>query len=87
MRNTRRAAVVIATAFLFCYSAAAPAQGVMDQVPADALAVLKVNRLEQTNKKAAKWTEALGLAQLSPEAANPLQAIQEKLNIREGRPA
>lgn len=80
----RTAAVMVAAVVMFCYSAAARAQGVLDQVPADALVVIKINRLDQTNQKAGKWTEALGLAQLSPEAADPLGALQSKIGVKEG---
>src|SRR4051795_8648898 len=84
MQRIRRAAAVMVAAVVFCYAAAARAEGVLDQVPSDALVVIKVNRLEQTNQKAGKWTEALGLAQLSPDAANPLGALQNKLGVKEG---
>ena len=84
MQRIRRAAAVMVAAVVFCYAAAARAEGVLDQVPSDALVVIKVNRLQQTNQKAGKWTEALGLAQLSPDAANPLGALQNKLGVKEG---
>src|SRR4051812_5175944 len=85
MQRIRRAAAVMVAAVVLCYAAAgARAEGVLDQVPSDALVVIKVNRLEQTNQKAGKWTEALGLAQLSPDAANPLGALQNKLGVKEG---
>jgi len=84
MQRIRRAAAVMVAAVVFCYAAGARAEGVLDQVPSDALVVIKVNRLQQTNQKAGKWTEALGLAQLSPDAANPLGALQNKLGVKEG---
>jgi hypothetical protein len=85
MQRIRRAAAVMVAAVVLCYAAAAArAEGVLDQVPSDALVVIKINRLEQTNQKAGKWTEALGLAQLSPDAANPLGALQNKLGVKEG---
>ena len=72
----------IAAAVLCCICAGARAEGVLDQVPSDAWVVLRVNRLEQTNKKAAAWAEAMGLAQLSPEAADPLGALERHLNLK-----
>src|SRR5688500_4210813 len=84
MQRIRRPAALIVAAVMFCVCTTVRAQGVLDQVPADALVVIKVNRLEQTNQKAGKWTEALGLAQLSPDAADPLAALQNKIGVKEG---
>ncbi len=57
---------------------------VLDQVPADALVVLKVKNLQDVSKKVAKWAEALGLAAQVPEMADPLASLQEKLHIEKG---
>lgn len=81
IRRAGRASVV--AALLLCWSAAtARAEGVLDMVPSDAWVVVRINRLEQTNKKAAAWAEAMGIAQLSPEAADPLGAFEQKMNIK-----
>jgi hypothetical protein len=80
IRRAGRGAVAAAMLLSFC--AAARAEGVLDQVPSDAWVVFRVNRLEQTNKKAAAWAEAMGLAQLSPEAADPLGALERHLNLQ-----
>ena len=83
MKSIRRAGrVAIALAVLVSISAAARAEGVLDQVPADAWVVFRVNRLEQTNKKAAAWAEAMGIAQLSPQCADPLGALEKETNIK-----
>src|SRR4051794_20013970 len=84
MQRIRRAAATLVAAVVFCYGAAARAEGVMDQVPADALVVVKVNKLDKTSQKIGKWAEALGLAQLSPDAAHPLGALEKHLNVRQG---
>src|SRR5688500_926708 len=61
MKITRRAGrATVAVAVLFCFCATVRAQGVLDQVPSDAWVVLRINKLEQTNKKAAAWAEAMG---------------------------
>ena len=73
---------LLAAAVLFCFCATARAEGVLDQVPADAWVVLRVNRLEQTNKKVAAWAEAMGLAQMSPEMADPLGALERETKIQ-----
>ena len=80
--NRRAARVVMVVAVMFCLGAVARAEGVLDQVPSDALVVVRVNRLEQTNKKVAAWAEAMGIAQLSPEAADPLGALERELKIQ-----
>jgi hypothetical protein len=67
---------------MFCFCAVTRAEGVLDVVPADAWVVVRINRLEETNKKAAAWAEAMGLAQLSPEAADPLGALERHLNLQ-----
>jgi len=80
IRRARRA--VVAVALVVCFCASARAQGVLDQVPADAWVVMRVNKLEQTNKKVAAWAEAMGIAQMSPEAADPLGALERQANIK-----
>ena len=80
VRRARRA--VVAVALVVCLCASARAQGVLDQVPADAWVVMRVNKLEQTNKKVAAWAEAMGIAQMSPEMADPLGALERQANIK-----
>lgn len=80
IRRAGRAAVAVAVTFCFC--ALARAQGVLDQVPDGALVVVKINRLDQTNKKAAAWAEAMGIQQLHPDAADPLGAVERQLNLQ-----
>jgi len=57
---------------------------VMQQVPSDALVVIKVNNLKAVSDKVAKFAEALGLAAVSPEFANPLQSLQDNMKIKQG---
>src|SRR4051812_44950327 len=57
---------------------------VLQQVPSDALVVIKVNNLKAVSDKVAKFAEALGLAAVSPEFANPLQSLQDNMKIKEG---
>ena len=80
MRMIRRAAVAVAV--MVCFCAAARAEGVLDQVPADAWVVIRVNRLEQTNKKVAAWAEAMGIAQMHPDAADPLGAAERETKLK-----
>ena len=57
---------------------------VLDQVPSNALVVIKVNNLKATSDKLAKFSEALGLAAVSPEMADPLASLKENMKVKEG---
>ena len=82
MRFTRRVpAAVMAIVILLC--AAARGQ-VLDQVPAESLVVMKVGNLQQTSTKLAKLCQDLGIAQMAPQMADPLGALQAKLKINNG---
>ena len=70
-------------AVLFACAALARAQ-VMDQVPADALMVIKVKNLKATSDKVAKFATDLGLAQMVQQMADPLGALEQELKITAG---
>ena len=53
----------------------------LDQVPADALVVLKVNHLADTNTKVAALLQQLGVTDLAPESKDPLAAFEDKAGI------
>lgn len=57
---------------------------VLDQVPSDALAVLKIKDLDAVSKKAAKMAKGLGLDQVSPEFGDPLGALEDKAHLGKG---
>lgn len=57
---------------------------VLDQVPADAMVVIKFNRLKATSDKLAKFLTDLGLAQMVPQMADPLGALEQELKISAG---
>ena len=80
--RTRRAigAVAIAAA-LWCGQVRAQ---VLEQVPADALAVFKIKNLDQTNKKVAKMAKDFGLDEMVPEMKDPLAALLAKGHISKG---
>src|SRR5438105_4359519 len=82
MRFTRRVpAAVMAMVVLLCASARGQ---VLDQVPAEALVIMKVSNLQQTSGKLAKLCQDLGIAQMAPQMADPLGALQTKLKINNG---
>ncbi len=57
---------------------------VLDQVPSTALAVFKVKNLSATNAKVVKMAKAFGLDQFSPDLADPLSAMVQKMHISQG---
>lgn len=64
---------------------AAPARAqVLQQVPSDALVVIKVGNLKAVSDKVAKFSEAVGLAAVAPEFANPLASMQDGLGAKNG---
>jgi hypothetical protein len=69
-------------------AAAAAASGsqnqVLQYVPGEALAVLKVGNLQQLSKKISKWANDVGLAAAVPPLADPLGAIKNELKIKQG---
>ncbi|HZN67548.1 MAG TPA: hypothetical protein VFB66_19825 [Tepidisphaeraceae bacterium] len=80
IRRAGRAVAVFAAAL--CVAAAARAQEVLDQVPPDALVVVKFNNLGTANQKAGKWAEAMGMAQVSPESKDPLGSLEAKMGLK-----
>jgi hypothetical protein len=62
---------------------AASAQ-VMDQVPSDAPVVLKINHLADTNTKIAALLTTLGVTDVVPQLKDPLQSVEQQLNIGAG---
>jgi hypothetical protein len=74
----------IAAAVVLSFVAASSRAQVLDQVPSDAVVVIKVHNLKATSDKIAKFAEALGLAAVSPEFADPLGSMLEHMKIKEG---
>jgi hypothetical protein len=64
-----------------CFAARAD---VLDQVPSDALVVLKVKNLDDASRKIAKWAKDLGLDQQEPGWADPLGALADKTHLGKG---
>lgn len=66
-------------------AAAGTAQGqVLQYVPGDALVVVRVRNLQQVSQKVAKWAEAVGIAAMSREMADPLGSLKNELKITQG---
>src|SRR5688572_19405602 len=86
MRPRLSAAAVALLAFFLAVGAVgrSVAAQVLDQVPADALAVLKFGKLEEVSKKIANHAEALGIAAFREELSDPLGAFLAQAEITEG---
>src|SRR5688500_15115855 len=84
MTRYRPAAVVAMLAALVLSSAAAARAQVLDQVPADALVVVKIKNIGDVSKKAADFMAALGVAEMQPELADPLGAAEQQMGIKQG---
>lgn len=57
---------------------------VLEQVPADAWVVLKINNLDSANKKVARFAARLGLDQMEPGWADPLGWLEKEIQIGKG---
>src|SRR5581483_11584611 len=83
MRIVRRPlAAMVVVAMMLC-ALVARAQ-VLDQVPEQALVVVKVTNLGQFSQKLGKFCTDLQLTAQVPQLADPLGALQEKLKIQNG---
>ncbi|CAA9391090.1 MAG: hypothetical protein AVDCRST_MAG64-1196 [uncultured Phycisphaerae bacterium] len=56
----------------------------LDQVPGDALVVVRVKNLDQVSKKVATFAKGLGLDQQMPELGDPLTALADKAKMTKG---
>jgi hypothetical protein len=78
---TRLFAAVAMLAVGLCAAAQAD---VLDQVPPDAMAVLKINSLSAVNAKAVKLANQWGLDEMVPEFKDPLGSVLDKLHMTAG---
>jgi hypothetical protein len=88
MRRIRHGVVaVVVCAALTVLFAVAPERAlaqVIQQVPSDALVVLKVKDVKATSDKVARLAQDLGIAAMVPDMADPLAMLQTKLKIQQG---
>jgi hypothetical protein len=83
--RTVRAGRLWGTGLALVLCAAVSARGqVLDQVPDDALAVFKINHLQDTSKKLAELMQALGVTDFAPAMADPLKATEDQAGISAG---
>jgi len=77
----RMMAAVIIGAVAFCLSARAQ---VLDQVPSDAVVVLKINNLQGVSQKIAKMAKDFGIDEFQPQFKDPLGSLMEEGHITKG---
>jgi len=56
----------------------------LDQVPGDALLVLKIKNIGATSTKVAKYCNDLGLAAMVPALNDPLKSLEDKMKVSQG---
>src|SRR5215217_7692884 len=83
IRRVARAAIV-AAAVMFVFAPLAARAQVLDQVPSDALVVIKFNKLKATSEKWGKMAQKLGIAEDKPALADPLKSFKENAQITNG---
>ena len=83
MKLRKYSLVVIATTLMLLAAPAAQAQ-VLQQVPSDALFVVKFNKLKATSDKIAALATKLGLVEMKSEFADPLGSMKKEMKITQG---
>ncbi len=71
-------------ALLLGWATSAVAAGVLEQSPENAMVVVKVRNLQETNTKAAALIDKLGLANFNPALSDPLAMIMKQFKISAG---
>jgi hypothetical protein len=68
-----------------CLTGLSSAQAqVLSQVPSDALVVLRINKISDTNTKVAGFLQTLGLTDLVPTLKDPLESIENQSGMGAG---
>jgi len=83
MKRFGKFASVCMTAAVLLVSPFAHAQ-VLDQVPSDAMVVVKVNKLKAVSDKIGAMAQKLGIAAFLPPVSDPLGALKEKGKMQNG---
>jgi len=84
MKPFRLVASTFVAAAAFVFAPLHAGAQVLQQVPADALVVIKFNKLKATSDKLAALSNKLGIAQLNPDMADPLGKLQEQAGVKQG---
>jgi hypothetical protein len=85
VRHAIKSSCVVAAAWCLLGLTAPLAQAqVLNQVPSDALVVLKINKLQETNTKVANLLQTLGLTDLVPTLKDPLASAEAQSGLGAG---
>ncbi len=76
--------VMMSVALLALALASAAEAQVLDQVPANAIAVVKIKSLSGVNAKVIKLANAWGVDEMVPEFKDPLGSVLEKAHLTQG---
>ena len=82
-RISRFVPAMAAALALACFAAVAQSQ-VMDQVPSDALVVIKINKMSAVNEKAAVLAKQWGLVEMNPALSDPLAYLMTESTMVNG---
>lgn len=83
MLPAKRMTLSLMVCLVLALSPLARAQA-LKNLPADALVVVKLNKPDAVSKKIGAMAQRLGVAQMEPGFADPLAALKNILNIKEG---
>jgi hypothetical protein len=81
MRSVRGYAAAVGVLLL---AAGATSAQVLQQVPSDALVVVKISNLKQTSDKVADMANRFGIAGFVPQSADPLGSLQQNFKLTNG---
>ncbi len=88
MKNVRRGIKTgCALAAAMCASVLAARSAtaqVLEQIPSDALVVIKVNHIADTNTKVSNLMQALGVTDLVPPTKDPVESLETQLGLGPG---
>ena len=85
VRRAVKASCVLAAAWcLIGFNAPAAQAQVLNQVPSDALVVVKINKLSETNAKISNFLQTLGLTDVVPMLKDPLASLESQSGMGAG---
>ena len=83
-RALKTSCVLAAACYMSVWTTRTARAQVMDQVPSDALVVLKINKLADTNGKVTDLLQSLGVTDLVPTLKDPLASAEAQLGLGAG---
>jgi hypothetical protein len=85
VRRAVKASCVFAAAWcLLGFAAPAARAQVLNQVPSDALVVVKINKLSETNAKIGSFLQTLGITDMVPTLKDPLASLESQSGMGAG---